>query len=868
MRIDQLEIEVTYIDGTTEIRTYPMKLVRPPLMLVHGLASGPSTWDNFKHNGSVPFVKSDRFKYVNAITISGRDGFHNNAQLILSGNRLEGMGQNFYNTLQGNIEAMRKKGYAANQVDYVCHSMGGAVIRYAIAHLDFKFKTNKRSLCSNYNQGYTHKVITINTPHNSSPVADAVAEFIPNLPQNTNRILAGIYWHDKSFQYPYDFIEPKDKSIEYIYSTIMQPTPAVRDLQITDRRDGERAGVNLRETNTKFHIITGNVALLSQQTTTTMAEFFPSVKYVQGFIETLLASDFVPGVVKAKLKPFLTVADVLCVALFWEWYCQQKGFADYLSYSDLIVPMESQLARITQSELKPYITRFGNSEGSLYDASHITILGRTDVGQRVFDLLGSSVSGTLFGDVIPANIDDDPPTEYAARTRTNALNSGRIQTEENFYDSTKIKIDFPVAAATVFADSLLNIRFRLKDTANLSYIKLHFQLKDSFAFTKTFTPYTMPTNIIPQFPGRQTIWAVAAYNTPDNRLKYYIDTLSVSVGNNAPVTGFRVNDSNVTIQEGNFYYPRYQLLRGGKWINLPNSDTTVNVTFIPTGIVTRIDSTGEFVAVQEGVTEATFRYGNYTDRVVITAAMLNNGFCINKTIAAGSFKNPAIWSKGTVPDVCDSVIIDHAVTLDTSLLISALRINAGKLLTLNNAAISTIIENIKTLAFIDNYGTLTVTNGNLTVAGSVQHRQGSSFNMTGGKLTIIGNYGFEELGVPDGEFLFKAATGMTQFNFTGGTLEITDPPYGEASQAISSPYNFGINSTLMLGNGISVTASKNINGFGGSAFPPIIGNLVLDGTTSTSNRQFTITKPLNVKGKFEIRTGSNVKIQAEVRVKQ
>jgi hypothetical protein len=79
---------------------------------------------------------------------------------------------------------------------------------------------------------------------------------------------------------------------------------------------------------------------------------------------------------------------------------------------------------------------------------------------------------------------------------------------------------------------------------------------------------------------------------------------------------------------------------------------------------------------------------------------------------------------------------------------------------------------------------------------------------------------------------------------------------------------FGNNSTLILGNGISVTASQNCNGFGGANFPPQIGKLVLDAGTNMGNRQLSITKPLSVRGAFEIKTGSNLLIKAQTTVTQ
>jgi hypothetical protein len=109
---------------------------------------------------------------------------------------------------------------------------------------------------------------------------------------------------------------------------------------------------------------------------------------------------------------------------------------------------------------------------------------------------------------------------------------------------------------------------------------------------------------------------------------------------------------------------------------------------------------------------------------------------------------------------------------------------------------------------------------------------------------------------------------MSSFSFTGGTLQIIDPPIGVSSQALNCPYSFGVNSTLILGNGVSQTASSNPNGFGGSLFPPLLGTLILDAGTPGNNRQLTITKPLSVQGTFRVKTGSNLILKAPVNVTQ
>ncbi|MEO6455059.1 MAG: hypothetical protein ABIN97_13340, partial [Ginsengibacter sp.] len=534
------------------------------------------------------------------------------------------------------------------------------------------------------------------------------------------------------------------------------------------------------------------------------------------------------------LTPLLGVGTVARGLSFWEWFSKNKGFPNFLSEGDLIVPLASEYARIPLPGAKKYITMYGNSPGSIYDASHVTILARKDVGKRVFDLLNTKLSGPAFGDVIPANNDNEPGPLTARPALQNRPQ--QVQSDATFYDTAKIRIDFPARGSTIFADSLLNIKFRLKDSTNFAYVHLHFQDSDTFNLNKTRSQQTMPFTIMPEFPGKQTIWATAAYFTPDNSIAYYIDTFNLTVQNKATEQGFRINDSNIVIKGNIPYYPHYQVLYNS-WTNLPNDDSLISVSFEPAGIVKYNDTTNAFTALQDGVTSATVNYKTFSTTVLMETEMPLSSFCINRTMAAGNFKNPAIWSKSVVPDICDSAVIQHAVTLDTSLQLTSIRINAGATLTLNNAAVTVKLGGADDgKSMIDNYGTLNITHGNVYVHGRVKLNAGSNFNMSGGKLKIDGNTGFNDTGVPDNLSLFEASPTMQSFSFSGDTLEIVDPPYGEASQAINCPYNFGVNSILVLGDGVSTTASTNPDGFGGLLFPNTIGRFILNANSKSGNR--------------------------------
>lgn len=232
--------------------------------------------------------------------------------------------------------------------------------------------------------------------------------------------------------------------------------------------------------------------------------------------------------------------------------------------------------------------------------------------------------------------------------------------------------------------------------------------------------------------------------------------------------------------------------------------------------------------------------------------------CGNRTVKSGAWNDPATWEKGRVPLGCDSITIQagHAITVSSSATISSLRIINSASLSISGTG--TIIEVGAAGTGNSNLiveGSLSVSSGKLLVRGRLEQKANSQFSLTGGSLVIDGNTGVVGTSVADGIPLFTVDPAVNSFLFTGGTLQFIDPPLGANSQTISCPFNFGTNSTLQYGDGISVTPGNNSNGFGGAGLPSIIGNLILDATIKTGNRIFRNTTPLQIKGSVEVKSG-------------
>ncbi len=150
----------TSSSGDTIESEFPFKLVRPPVILVHGLWSNGSTWTAsipiFGFEDIFPLVEDTRFMVVHEA-----DYKDTNAHFFSTN---EGMILRFIKEAN---ERLRNKDFATTQVDIAGHSMGGILSRNHISRLDYR--DNK-----NFNAGDVHKLFTLNTPHTGSLWANAV----------------------------------------------------------------------------------------------------------------------------------------------------------------------------------------------------------------------------------------------------------------------------------------------------------------------------------------------------------------------------------------------------------------------------------------------------------------------------------------------------------------------------------------------------------------------------------------------------------------------------------------------------------------------------------------------------------------------
>lgn len=133
--------------------TKSIDVVRPPVVLVHGVWSDSSVWNEF-----TPLISFIRDK---AIFVHNFNYKSTNAEAIATN------AKRLFDALDLLIDIYSVvHNVAIAQADIIAHSMGGLIARSLPAHKDDKFSRR------NFNKGYVHKLITIGTPHLGSPIAN------------------------------------------------------------------------------------------------------------------------------------------------------------------------------------------------------------------------------------------------------------------------------------------------------------------------------------------------------------------------------------------------------------------------------------------------------------------------------------------------------------------------------------------------------------------------------------------------------------------------------------------------------------------------------------------------------------------------
>ena len=544
-RIVQIFIEAKMGDGTILKETKDIKIVRPPLLLVHGLASSSSAWDDFGYGSSYykrRFVEESNPLYktgleqVKAIQLSPSDYFVENATRLLD--------KDNKNSIQARILAVRNKGYASNQVDYVCHSMGGCVLRTAITSQDTKnlfYQTGKYASnypFKTYGKGYVHKAITINTPHNGSPLADLLADMGElSKTDYIMKLRLNIYNRTPKIQdMIQDMISFTVKDGVYYY----QATPAINNLQVMG--DG---AYFLPDTHVRHHLIAGDINIDSRNpfslTTFLEDETNQQANESRHFIAEM-----------AMAAGLLLAAPITWgfedVVREIEDYSEILGIPQFFENGDGVVSLASQMA-VPETPVptsSSYKTIF-YSQGQSINANHLQIVSRYDVGNQVKDLLNMRLQGNLFSDTIKAN----PRKMGGLRAKSEA----DVTTHETVFDRTHIEIIAPSSNELFRVGAQIPLTYQLHKQEHLDHV-VYLLGSEYGTITNSEQTETIRLSVTPDLLGEQTIQVVGVYKE-GNKTTYHVDTVSIHIITDEILMGFRTSPEIVDLYVNERHYANF-----------------------------------------------------------------------------------------------------------------------------------------------------------------------------------------------------------------------------------------------------------------------------------------------------------------------
>ena len=158
MRRRDIDLRIEPSGGATPIYM-KIGVVRPPVVLVHGLWGAKSDWESF-----TPLIRSELFS-IKPFDYELTHAFSIAANANMLADYLGGSHLSLSSSLDSigilkNYES--QEGVASKQADFVVHSMGGLIVR--------SLPQATRS-AENFKRGYVHKLISIGTPYLGSPLA-------------------------------------------------------------------------------------------------------------------------------------------------------------------------------------------------------------------------------------------------------------------------------------------------------------------------------------------------------------------------------------------------------------------------------------------------------------------------------------------------------------------------------------------------------------------------------------------------------------------------------------------------------------------------------------------------------------------------
>ena len=587
-RIVSANINVVFNDGTNLSEVKYIKIVRPPLLLIHGLGDYGTTWDNFGYDNKGAkqlFINDKRFTIRFAPSITNNSGFD------IGGKAVE------YQCYKL-IDSMRSSGYADNQVLYVGHSMGGNYLRAFVS--DASYLAN-----SNYNNGYINRAILLDSPNNGAPFADLVSDILNYigiynfLDTSFFNIINGLYMVNPSafIKSPWEGLFSVNNFGPLLLS--LNPTKALLDLKTI-----QKGGYKLNQSNISAHLIGGTLLPISTGLDQVPSDYWNSISQnIPGFVIFDYFSDILqvlhPNARKATQGMTNNSEKALVV---WDNVIHDQYGFSLLFDSDLIVPLESQLGGLSQNASN--VTVFNNIIHS--GNSQLAVTSNPNVGSSVEQLLNSDINSPQFGSIPYNNV----------TAKISAFDNNRQKLPILFgIKKNDLKITSIPDSVNVSVDSILNISFNIQDTVGLEYVKLFFQDKSYLSYDKSFNQ-GFTVQVSGTYLDTQPIEILAVYYNNDSTYWSYISS-NVNVQTTSSLQKFFIEPKVIEIASNQLYSPDYNAVYSSFLSKIQSNNPDLKFNVSDPNIVSLSPGSNFIKGISKGETSVIISYKGLADTLYI-----------------------------------------------------------------------------------------------------------------------------------------------------------------------------------------------------------------------------------------------------------
>jgi len=475
---DKLTRTITLkIDSHSANKIIPITLRRTPIIISHGLWSYPNKeMENFRDDLWNRFTDRSGKNVNDYIRLNNCQS--ENAKAVNRG------AIKTTNNIYAFLDALRSQGVTVTQVDYLGHSMGGLWGRVIVQKYNKKIFT--------YDEGYLHKLITLDTPHGGSYLAD-IGQFIID-----NAGYISIHVPTQGSISARDFLCQ-------ISTMLNKPVcdGAIRDL--TSYGNVE----NLQEISIPAHAFTGN-------------------KSIDTACALLSLSKLVSGADATGIVTLLRTAEKILKLINPDYGCENWiNKFDIQTQSDYVVGLGSQTGGLKGDQL---------DERVHWHMASFT----SEINSRFYELLNKWSNESVFSSGFPASasvVNQKAMTVYDPLRKT-------MEIPENQEPLGEIQFTKPVTGATVLPGDQVSVELAL--TGSLSLNNVLIMAKGSEPIEITDPPYT--TSVIVPLDAYGTFDISALGEGTDGNL--YTSSVTITINNSALLEKVDVSPTALSMEPG------------------------------------------------------------------------------------------------------------------------------------------------------------------------------------------------------------------------------------------------------------------------------------------------------------------------------